>query len=145
MAASPFLLRIISKPVNGDVNSWSKWYTSEGLDALLSKIPASRAGFYHAYNDFDLSTKTPLERRETQLHNVQLSHTDLEPPNDKTCLTMCQVDSIESVDEMFHLSDLKGDTSHGTLSDARVYKLIEDFDPKGTGHCEWPQSFCSRC
>lgn len=134
MAASPFLLRIISKPENSDVDSWTKWYTTEGLPALLSKIPASRAGFYHAYNDFQLQTKTPLAERETKLYAVQLSHTDIELPSDKTCLTMCQLDSIDSVEEIFRSSDLTGDASHGTVSDIRVYKLIEDFDPKGFGH-----------
>lgn len=145
MAASPFLLRILSKPADGDVDSWTKWYTSEGLPALLSKIPASRTTFYHAYNNFELSTKTPLEVAETKLHSVQLSHTDLESPNDKTCLTMCQLDSIESVEDIFRLSDLTGDAKHGTVSDIRVYKLIEDFDPKGVGHRECAQRFYCRC
>jgi hypothetical protein len=141
MAATPFLLRIVSKPADSDVDSWTKWYTSEGLPTLLSKIPASRAVFYHAYNDFELATKTPLEVCKTQLHAVQLPHTDLEAPNDKTCLTMCQLDSIDSAEEIFRLSDLTGDADHGTVSDIRLYKLIEDFDPKGIGHCECAQSF----
>lgn len=145
MAASPFLLRIISKPTKGDVDSWTKWYTTEGLPALLSKMRASRAGFYHAYNDFELQTKTPLAERETKLHAVQLSHTDIEPPNDKTCLTMCQLDSIDPVEEIFRSSDLTGDASHGTVSDIRVYKLIEDFDPKEYGHGECPQRLCCCC
>jgi hypothetical protein len=145
MAASPFLLRIISKPADGNVDSWTKWYTSEGLPGLLSKIPASRAGFYHAYNDFELQTKTPLAGKETKLHSVQLSHTDIEPPSDKPCLTMCQLDSIDSVEEVFRRSDLTGDPSHGTVSDIRVYKLIEDFDPKGFGHGEYAQSFYCCC
>ncbi|KAJ9630185.1 hypothetical protein H2204_008690 [Knufia peltigerae] len=135
MASSPFLLRILSKPVDGNVEAWSEWYTSEGLPSLLTKIPASRACFYHAYNDFELKTKTPLEGNQTQLHSVELAHSDLEPPNDKTCLAMCQLDSIGSLQEIFSLSDLtRDDPSHDTVSDIRVYELIEDFDPKGISH-----------
>lgn len=136
MASSPFLLRILSKPADGNVDAWSEWYASEGLPTLISKIPVSRAFFYHAYNDFELKTKTPLEGRQTRLHSVELAHSDLEPPNDKTCLAMCQLDSMDSVQGIFSLSDLTRDLTHATVSDIRVYKLIEDFDPKGIGHRE---------
>lgn len=136
MAASPFLLRIISKPTGSDVESWSKWYTSEGLPALFQKIKATRGVFYHAYNNFILATKTPLDVNKTQLHNVHLKHTDLEPPTDKTSLTMCQLESIDDLEEIFRVCDLTGDKTHGSVSDIRVYKLIQDFDPQGVGHCE---------
>ncbi|EXJ56089.1 hypothetical protein A1O7_09020 [Cladophialophora yegresii CBS 114405] len=138
MAASPYLLRILSKPTNDDVDSWTKWYMSEGLPNLLSKLNATRATFYHVYNDFNLATKTPLDVNKSKLHSVQLTHTDLEPPADKTCLALCQLDSFDNLEEIFRLSDLTNDKAHGTVSDLRVYKLIQDFDPRGIGHTRPP-------
>ena len=89
MAASPYLLRIIARPEDEPISAWMDWYKSEGLAETLAKVKATRGGLYHAYNAFELKTRTPLDGEETELHEMKLSQTiDLEPPADKVVLVM---------------------------------------------------------
>jgi hypothetical protein len=136
MAASSHLLRIIAKPENESVDSWLDWYKSEGLPETLSKVKATRGSLFHAYNTFELQTKTPLDGRETDLHEMKLSQTiGLEPPNDKVVLVMAQIESIDNTEEIFRLATPPTGGLHAAVADIRVYKLIEDFDPRKLGHC----------
>lgn len=132
MVTSPYLLRILSKP-HIHVDEWSAWYKDTTMPRILFKTKAARGGFYHAYNTFELTTKTPLDGKNTGLHDVQLTHTNLEPPADKICLTLLQLESIDSKGELFHAVD---PGTERAISDIRVYKLIEDFDPRGLGYCK---------
>lgn len=140
MAASPYLLRILSKPIRENVSSWLEWYQTEGLPKTIAKTNAVRGGLYQAYNTFELATKTPLDTKATNLHEVQVSHIDLEPPADKTCLALCQINSIDAVETLFKAATPPQDGPHSAISDIRVYRLIEDFDPRGLGHRQYPNA-----
>jgi len=126
MAASPYLWRILSKATEVESEKWPD------LPALVNSGTVTRAGFYRAFNDFSLATKTPTQVAQTKLGEVRLTHSDVEAPLDKTWLAMCQIEAAESVTEIPSPSSVVP----GTKVDARVYKLIQDFDPKGIGHGE---------
>lgn len=146
MAASPYLLRIIAKPANEAVGDWMKWYKSEGLPETLSNVTATRTGLYHAYNNFELQTKTPLDGEETELHEMKLSQTiDLEPPGDKVVLVMAQIESIDDADEIFRRASPPTEGAHAAVADIRLYRLIEDFDPRKLGHRKLPSQSCVAC
>ncbi len=135
--ASPYLVRIIAKPATGDVAPWLAWYQAEGLPATLAKTQATRAGLFHAYHAFTLQTKTPLDGAQTGLHETTLSQTiDLEPPADKVVLAMAQVDLAqeEDADALLQLARPPTAGPHAAVADVRLYRLIEDFDPRGLGH-----------
>lgn len=136
--ASPYLLRIIAKPKDEPVESWIDWYKSEGLPATLSKVHATRSSLCHTYNDFRLQTKTPLEGQATDLHEVQLSQNiDLEPPNDKVVLVLAQIGPLDGIEETFRLASPPVEGEHAAIADIRLYKLIEDYDPKKLGHRQY--------
>lgn len=136
MATSPYLLRIIARPEKEAVSSWLDWYKSEYLPESLDKLNAVRGGLFHAYNNFELQTKTPVDGKETELHEMKLSQTiDLEPPTDKVVLVMAQIKSIANTEEIFRLASPPTDGAHAAVADIRVYKKIEDFDPRKLGHC----------
>ena len=135
MAASSYLLRIIAKPKDESVSEWLDWYKSDHLPETLSKVNAIRSGLYHAYNTFELKTKTPAGGESTDLHEVTLSQNiDLEPPGDKVVLVMAQIDSGDNVEETFKLASPPTEGKHAAEADIRLYKLIEDFDPRNLGH-----------
>lgn len=139
MAASPYLLRIIAKPKDEAVEDWINWYKSDGLPETLTKITATRAGLYHAYNTFTLQTKTPLDGEETELHEMKLSQKiDLEPPGDKVMLVMAQIESIDNAEEIFRRAVPPTEGPHAAVADIRLYKLIEDFDLRRLGHRRFP-------
>jgi hypothetical protein len=137
---SPYLLRVISKPTKVDSETWTKWYLDEHVPDLINSGTAIRAGFYHAFNDFDLSTKTPAQPKPTMLGDQQLKHTDLEAPSERKFLAMYQTDfedpfATENMKKVRLQSDmLPGrDVMPSAEFDVRVYKLIENYDPQGLG------------
>ncbi|OAP57134.1 hypothetical protein AYL99_07871 [Fonsecaea erecta] len=145
MAAAPYLFRILSEPTEVDRQSWEKWYCSENMPDLINAKAVTRAGLYEAFNDYPLATKTPNLVSQTTLHDVTVTHTDIEPPTEKTFLAMCQVEDptlakkqhLQNIDQS--ASSLAGKSAKSSARwDSRVYKLIQDFDPKGLGHTPAP-------
>lgn len=127
MSSSPFLLRLLTKPIDGNTGTSDNWFCLEKLPQLIQSTTATRAGYYRAYNDFALSTKTPDEVNQTKLGNFEIAQSDLEPPTEKTCLGMCQIEDLAT------MKPQSEDNMHAEL-DSRVYRLIQDFDPRGIGH-----------
>lgn len=127
MSSSPFLLRLLTGPIDGKTGASDNWLCSEKLPHLIQSTTATRAGYYQAYNDFALSTKTPDEVSQTKLGNFEIAQSDLEPPTEKTCLGMCQIENPATIEIQ------NEDNLHAEL-DSRVYRLIQDFDPRGIGH-----------
>ncbi|KIW86631.1 uncharacterized protein Z519_12756 [Cladophialophora bantiana CBS 173.52] len=145
MAASLYLLRVLSEPAEVDRESWEKWYCSENLPSLVNAKAVTRAGLYQAFDDYPLATKTPKAVGQTTLHGVKVTHTDIEPPTEKTFLAMCQIEDptlarsqhLQNVGQAGEVLSGKSPTSCGVW-DSRVYKLIQDFDPRGLGHTPAP-------
>lgn len=145
---SPYLLRVISKPTKVDGEQWTKWYLDEHVPDLINSETAVRAGFYHAFDDFDLSTKTPANSKQTKLRDQQLNHTDIEPPGEKRFLAMYQTEfedpfATENMKKVRLQSDmLPGrEVMASAEFDVRVYKLIENYDPKGLGEGSLSSNF----
>ncbi|KAB5560327.1 hypothetical protein GE09DRAFT_1057933 [Coniochaeta sp. 2T2.1] len=119
MATCAYLLRIICLP------------------ETLDRVKATRGGLYHAYDTFELQTKTPLDGRETELHDMKLSQTiDFESPTNKVVLMMAQIQSIENPEDIFRLASPPVSGPHASAADIRLYKLIEDYDPRSLGHLQ---------
>ncbi|KIX92798.1 uncharacterized protein Z520_11461 [Fonsecaea multimorphosa CBS 102226] len=145
MAAASYLFRVLSEPTGVERQSWEKWYCSENIPSLVNAKAVARAGLYEAFDDYPLTTKTPNVVSQTSLHDVTVTHTDIEPPTEKTFLAMCQVEDPTLAKEQ-HLQNIDQSTeSLGGKSpktcavwDSRVYKLIQDFDPKSIGHTPAP-------
>jgi hypothetical protein len=136
MAASPYLLRIIARPETEAVGTWMDWYKSEFVPETLVKLKATRAALYHAYNTFELQTKTPLDGKETELHDAKLAQTtDFESPTDKVVLLMAQLELIDDSEGTFLAASPPTSGVHAAVADIRLYKLIEDYDPNRLGHC----------
>lgn len=136
MGASPYLLRIIARPETEAIGTWVDWYKSECVPGTLTKLKATRAALYHAYNTFQLQTKTPLDGKETELHDTKLAQTtDFESPTDKVVLLMVQLESIDDKEETFRVASPPSTGVHDAVADLRLYKLIEDYDPNRLGHC----------
>ncbi|KIW77578.1 hypothetical protein Z517_10024 [Fonsecaea pedrosoi CBS 271.37] len=143
--SAPYLFRVLSEPSGLDRQSWEKWYCSENIPSLVKAKAVTRAALYEAFDDYPLATKTPIQVGQTTLHDVKVTHTDIEPPTEKTFLAMCQVEDPASAREehskrIAQTSEVlagKPPKSCATW-DSRIYKLIQDFDPKGLGHTPAP-------
>ncbi|KAI1607851.1 hypothetical protein EDD36DRAFT_479262 [Exophiala viscosa] len=145
MATSSHLFRVLSKPIKVDIETWENWIGSESMTGLIQTNSVTKVGIYQAFNEYPLATKTPNTVDQTKLHSVDVTHSDIEPPTEKCCLMMYQTDDPEFLKEQF-LRNIG--QSNGTLSgkepiscaewDSRVYKLVQDFDPKGAGYTPAP-------
>ncbi|KAI1628309.1 hypothetical protein EDD37DRAFT_678474 [Exophiala viscosa] len=143
MATSSHLFRVLSKPIKVDIETWENWIGSESMTGLIQTNSVTKVGIYQAFNEYPLATKTPNTVDQTKLHSGNVTHSDIEPPTEKCCLMMYQTDDPEFLKEQF-LRNIG--QSNGTLSgkepiscaewDSRVYKLVQDFDPKGAGYSE---------
>jgi hypothetical protein len=137
---SPYLIRVISKPTKVDHDLWNKWYTEVHIPDLINSGTATRAAFYHAFDGYTLSTKTPQQVAPTKLGGQFLNHTDFEPPGEKRYLAMYQSDHAEPL-ATENAKQIR--TEHDMLPgkafrpcaewDTRIYKLIESYDPRGLG------------
>ena len=132
-------------PTKVDLASWEKW-TSQNATSLIESKAATRVGLYQAFNDYPLATKTPDTVNDTKLHSVDVTHSNIEPPTDKRCLVMYQTEDPDVLTKEF-LRNIRqaSDTLSGKEPmscaewDSRVYKLIQDFHPKGAGYGELHQ------
>ncbi|KAK4936389.1 hypothetical protein LTR10_022715 [Elasticomyces elasticus] len=141
MATSPYLFRVLAKPTKVDLDTWEEWTSLENIASLIETKAATRVGLYQAFNDYPLATKTPNTVDQTKLHSVNVTHSDVEPPTEKRCLVMCQTEDPDVLKKQFLKNVSQGSdifSGKEPIScaewDSRVYKLIQDFDPKGAGY-----------
>jgi hypothetical protein len=140
MTPAPYLLRVISRPVKVTNEEWTKWYLEEHLPDLINTGTTKTAALYSAFEDFPLSTKTPAKSEKTTLGGRQIAHTDIEIPSEKRFLALYQTEFPRPTHtEEYKKVRTESDIFPGKKSDEvadfdiRVYKLIQNFDPKNLG------------
>ena len=139
MRRTPYLLRVISKPLKVTDMEWIRWYLKEHIPDLINSGIAKSGALYTSFEDFPLSTKTPPNSETTTLGGQKLAHTDVEIPSEKRFLAMYQIEFPRpTLTEEYTKIRTECDITAGELGevadfDVRVYKLIEDFDPNNFG------------
>jgi len=121
---SNYLLHVNSRPrpeAGVDDSLWEKWYTEEHVPDLVNSKTSTRAAMYRETHDFAFAGKDKHPRKYLVLYQ-----SDFEQP----------LKSDEYVNGVRHGSDMwprhKQNSENGEF-DARNYKLIQEYDPKGVG------------
>ncbi|KAK5946630.1 hypothetical protein PMZ80_000773 [Knufia obscura] len=124
MPPSPHLLHVTSRPLVVTPALWKQWYKTEHLRDLVHGGVATRATFYEEVG----GPETPDTRKFLALY--QTDHA--EPLNTPAFA------SLRSTSELFAKEGGTPSIAENGDFDARVYNLIQEFDPKGTGETPAP-------
>ncbi|KAF2095812.1 hypothetical protein NA57DRAFT_58885 [Rhizodiscina lignyota] len=125
MPTAPYLLWEKSRPVSIDEDLWTKWYIEERLPYFVKHNIATNASLYKEIKapGFRGSEGDACKFLALYQTNLEEPLESLKYPRVPTATEFVPGKQIETCGEI-----------HG-----RIYKLIQDYDPKSIGQCEtWP-------
>jgi hypothetical protein len=126
MPTSPYLLLVNSRPTSVPDTLWTEWYTTEHLPDLVNSKASTRATFYQ---EVSAQTTTTNTADSNPRHFLALYQTDHEEP----LKSDGYVQEVRKHSDLFEAASGKPRNQDNGEFDARNYKLIQDFDPKGLG------------
>ncbi|KAF2456053.1 hypothetical protein BDY21DRAFT_55168 [Lineolata rhizophorae] len=125
---SPYLLRVNSRPSRPDIGDdlWTEFCTKERLPDLVKSGVATRAAFYRELHNFPplSGVRPPKDEAEKSRNFLAMCQSNHQTPIDTEEYRNLRLDS-----DLLPEGEVK---SMGDY-DARNFKLIQNFDPKGVG------------
>lgn len=117
--AHPFLLYVLSRPHRIPASSWEQFYHDDHLDDLIKNKVAAKGSMYKV-------TANPMGRSPPDDHtHLVLFETEYDNPFQSPGFT-----SVNNTSPLFPPGASTPDVSD---LECRHYKLLEVFDPKGSG------------
>jgi hypothetical protein len=121
---SQYLFTVNSRPTGCDEATWEKWYAEEHIPDLVGNKASTRASIYRETSDVPSLYKGNAEQPYSRKY-LALYQTDFDE-----LLKSEGYNGVRKTSELFPGSKVINENAE---FDARNYKLVDVFDPKGLG------------